>query len=293
MNTSVAIARPAAKQHGLILIAGAEITRKMPPGHLNALFVKDANALVKDDWKDVVLEAKKQDAIIMWNHPGWVSQQPDGIARWYEEHTFLLGLGNFFGAEVVNGTDFYPEVLQWCLEKNLTVLGSSDSHDPIKTEYDPLKGEHRPITLVFATERSAEAVREALLAGRTAVYTRNELIGRDEHLRPLVHASLSWSGTTFTVAGREWAHVMITNLSQLGFDLVLATPDDAIQLPRELRLEPGRSTVFSLRARSVVEGPHAIDRRVNAVYSIKNCLVGNGRKLEIAFPLDVRITRAN
>jgi hypothetical protein len=286
-NTSIDLARATAKELGLILIPGAEITRKMPPGHLNALFVKDANALVKDDWKEVVKEAKNQDALIMWNHPGWESQQPDGIARWYDEHSFILGMGNLAGMEVVNVTNYYPEVLQWCLEKNVAVLGNSDTHDPIKTEYDEQKGEHRPLTLVFAKERSAEAIQEALVAGRTAVYSRNELIGKEELLRELVHASIEWSGTAFSAVGRERAHVLLTNASQLPFELTLVKADDAIQFPRELRLEPGKSTVFSIRAR---KDGLTVTQQMNVSYMVKNCIVAPGKNLVLTFPVEVKVT---
>ena len=46
------------------MINGSEITRDMPPGHANAIFLKDANKLVVDDFMDAFYEAKKQDAFI-------------------------------------------------------------------------------------------------------------------------------------------------------------------------------------------------------------------------------------
>ncbi|HQL96008.1 MAG TPA: hypothetical protein PL005_15140, partial [Candidatus Hydrogenedentes bacterium] len=39
-NLSNRIAFPAAVQHDILLVKGAEITKDMPPGHYNALFVK-------------------------------------------------------------------------------------------------------------------------------------------------------------------------------------------------------------------------------------------------------------
>ncbi|MCX8010249.1 MAG: PHP domain-containing protein, partial [Ignavibacteria bacterium] len=70
-NASFDIAKSKADELGIVLIKGVEITRRMPPGHLNAIFVQDASKLVNDDWKVVVNEAKRQGAIINWNHPGW------------------------------------------------------------------------------------------------------------------------------------------------------------------------------------------------------------------------------
>ncbi|NND33908.1 MAG: PHP domain-containing protein, partial [Saprospiraceae bacterium] len=44
-NRSFEIAKEQAKAHDLLVIHGVEITRKLPPGHANAIFITDANAL--------------------------------------------------------------------------------------------------------------------------------------------------------------------------------------------------------------------------------------------------------
>ena len=53
------------------------------------------------------------------------------------------------------------------------------------------KGGHRPITLVFAVESNQEAIKEGLLQRRTVVYFKDQLIGRTEHLLPLLQAGLT------------------------------------------------------------------------------------------------------
>lgn len=59
-----------------------------------------------------------------------------------------------------------------------------DIHQPIQTDYDFSKGEHRTMTFVFAKERSPEGIREALDNRRTAVYYRELVIGREESSVP-------------------------------------------------------------------------------------------------------------
>jgi hypothetical protein len=61
-----------AKGGSLIIIAGSEITREMPPGHANAIFLKDVNKLIIDDPIAVFREAKNQGAFTFWNHPNWI-----------------------------------------------------------------------------------------------------------------------------------------------------------------------------------------------------------------------------
>jgi len=159
----------------LLVIKGSEITRKMPPGHLNAIFIEDAAKLKTDDWQEAIEAAAKQNAFIFWNHPGWKGQQPDGRSKWYNEHTEIYEAGNLHGMEVVNGKEYYPEVFQWCLDKNLTMLSNSDVHDPILMDLS--QGEHRALTLVFAELRTIESIKEALFDRRTAVYWNNFLFG--------------------------------------------------------------------------------------------------------------------
>src|SRR4030042_7124470 len=89
-NAAWKIVQGVANEYNVILVHGAEITRSMPPGHLNALFIQDANLLAVDSVMDAIGEAIKQGAYIHWNHPGWKSQQPDGIPRMYDIHYELI-----------------------------------------------------------------------------------------------------------------------------------------------------------------------------------------------------------
>lgn len=187
-NRSFEIAEKAAKSKGIILIKGSEITRSMPPGHSNAIFLTDADALDCTEYMDAFNAAKGQGAFIFWNHPGWDAQQPD-TTLWWKEHTTLFDGGYMKGIEVVNGK-YFPEAHRWCLEKNLTMLGNSDVHQPIQSNVDFTKGQHRTMTLVFAKERSDAGIREALDNRRTVIYFNDNVIGRAEHLKELFENSL-------------------------------------------------------------------------------------------------------
>ncbi len=106
-NRSFEIAEPLANEQRIILIRGAEITRNMPPGHLNALFITNANLLDRENVFEALQEAHDQGAFIIWNHPGWKAQQPDSTV-WWKVHTQLYKKNLLNGIEVYNG-EFYPE----------------------------------------------------------------------------------------------------------------------------------------------------------------------------------------
>ncbi len=172
----------------LILVRGAEITRSMPPGHFNAFFISDANALDTPEWKDALRAAVEQGAFIVWNHPGW--RQAGEIPIWYDEHSWLLEQGWLQGLEIVNENSYYPLAFQWAIDSNLCILGNSDIHDPVDLFFDKCDGQHRPVTLAFTTERSAAAIREAMDKRLTAVYYKDMLIGSEDLLLPLFQASM-------------------------------------------------------------------------------------------------------
>jgi len=193
-NRSYEVARREAESHDLLVLKGSEITREMPPGHANAVFLEDANPLLKDDPMAVFREAERQGAFVFWNHPMWTAQKPNGIPSLTEMHRTLIDEGLLDGIEVVNKHRHAAEAMRIALEHDLTMLGTSDVHGLIDWDYEVHEDGHRPVTLAFADERSKEGLKRALEAGRTAVWHHNTLIGREEHLRPLLDASLSIAG---------------------------------------------------------------------------------------------------
>lgn len=186
-NHAYQIAREAGQRAGIVVIPGSEITRRMPPGHFNALFITDANKLDVPDWKDAFREARRQGAFIFWNHPGWKAQQPDS-ALWLPEHQMLYDSGCMHGIEVANYNEWYPIVMRWALDRNLTMLGNSDIHGGIYQQYAIHQGQHRPMSLLFATDKSVEAVKEALFAHRTVAMFNGHLYGTEEWLNKLFKA---------------------------------------------------------------------------------------------------------
>lgn len=178
------IAQPVAQEKSIILIQGAEITRDTPPGHYNALFLNDIARLETESFLDVIQEANVQQGFVFWNHHTWQGAEK---GQWEDVQTRMYDKKWLHGLEVANGNEYYPQAHQWSLEKKLTMLGNSDIHDP--SYFSPYSAhQHRTLTLVFAAEKSVSAVKQALVEGRTAVWYKNQLIGRREFLMPMFEA---------------------------------------------------------------------------------------------------------
>lgn len=218
-NRAYEVALGAAGNSGLIIIPGSEITRDMPPGHSNTIFIDDANRLLQDEARPVFEEAKRQGGFTFWNHPNWTAQRSDGIATLTDMHRQLIADGLLHGIEVVNDLTYSDEALEIALDNNLTIIGTSDIHGLVDWQYEILEGGHRPITLVYAEERSLAGLQAALEAGRTTVWFKNMLIGKEEHMTPLIYASLTIEHIAYTSDDESVLEVHIENTSDVAYVL--------------------------------------------------------------------------
>jgi histidinol phosphatase-like PHP family hydrolase len=285
-NRSYQIAEPEAKLKNIILVKGTEITKGMPPGHLNAIFIEDANLIdqkdyyIKDgksefgDFRKAIKAAIDQGAFIIWNHPGWERQAPDG-AKWYDVHTELYEKGWIHGIEVANWKSYYPVVADWCNEKDLTMLGNSDIH--ISTAYmkEELEASHRPMTLVFAKTRDQEGVKEALFAKRTAVWSGDVVFGKDEILQSLFNGCVEVSKSYYSrTNGKEYFE--IKNSSDLPINLKKYSSEQ--RGPDTITLKPGRTVVVNFKPSG----------NSNVKYKVENWFSGADKPIEVVLTFSVK-----
>jgi hypothetical protein len=196
-NMAYNIAKPEAEKSKLILIRGTEITKStMPPGHFNAIFVKDVNPIaeVVSDWKKMLAVATEQGGFVTWNHPGWVAPNSGGLAAgvpmsFTAEHEDVRKKGHLHGIEAFNSTDYYPIVPDWCNELDLSVLACSDIH-PSELQQYGVQNIRRPMTLILAEDRTEEAIREAFFAHRTIGWAADMIFGRPEWVEKLFRANI-------------------------------------------------------------------------------------------------------
>jgi hypothetical protein len=265
LNAAWKIGEEYAKESNLILVHGAEITRKMPPGHFNALFITDASLIAKDSVWDAFEAAIKQGAFLQWNHPGWKSQQPDGIPRMYDIHKRLIENRWLHGIEFYNDTEYYPLVFEMCKQYNLALMGNSDNHGVISEEYPEPTYTNRPMTLVLAKERSHDALKEAMFAGRTLVWFRDKLAGKEEYARPFFYQCISVGKPYYK--NDESLFFEVTNNSDIPFYLINGIADAPASV--------------TLAANSVTRIVISNKVTVPLVYDVRNVLTGEKEVLKV------------
>ncbi len=276
-NRAFELVKSRAKELSILVIQGSEITRGMPPGHSNALFLRDCNPLDTPKYEDAFEEAAKQKAFIFWNHPGWVSQAYE-TTKWYDEHTRLYEKGYMQGIEVANSTDdYYPEAHQWALDKNLTIFGNSDIHLPIGMEYNFAYGDHRTMTLVFAKERTIESIHEALDNRRTVAWTKNIVVGREDLLRELFRQTFRIENIQRT---KTEIRLVVKNDSDFMLKLVKSAHDMNLNYFRELYFEPGERKVINIGLKQLTSAKVKID------FTVENFYVGPNEGLDYSIEIE-------
>ena len=217
------------KKVGVLVIQSAEITRKKPFGHMNALFLNDCNVfdenrylvdengvLLRDENGDRIPNratemkdfeaAEAQGAFIIWNHPGW----PDRKSTLYPLHKKLIEEKRIHAVELFNTAEWYPRVLDWFDTYKLPMVANTDAHSITANMYNRCL---RPMTLVFAKERTVESVREAMFAGRMLALFGNKLAGDAELIKQLVKSSLQ-----VRVIDEAKGTIEVTNISDIEFE---------------------------------------------------------------------------
>lgn len=273
-NRSYDIVKKQAENMDIILIKGSEITRPMAPGHFNAIFLQDSNPLDTEKYQDSFEAAKKQSAFIFWNHPGWDAQQPD-TTLWWPEHTELYNKGCMKGIEVANGGSYFPEAVDWAIDKNLAILGTSDIHQPITVGYDFAKGEHRTMSFVFAKERTADGIREALENGRTAAWYKDKVIGKEELLRQFFEKCIEIKEVSRDENG---VTLYITNITDLPLSLTKTAHDTSLVYFRHYTLQPHTRHKIRIKFTNGIKGG-------DMNFQVNNFIIRTGKSLDYSIRL--------
>jgi hypothetical protein len=276
------IAKPHADQMGLLLIRAAEITRAMPPGHYNCLFLEDVGALDKEDFWASIGAAVDQGAFIFWNHPGW--KQKDEVPIWYPAHDTIFNLGWMHGMEIVNGDSYYPLAYQWCLEKGITIMGNSDVHNPTGLDF-PLDYEKtRSLTLVFAREKNKESVKEALVDGRTAVWKGDELYGQAAYLKAIFDRSVRVLAQPVRLIGSEFSFIQVINEADIVFELKMGEGLEGFGYAPEIVLHPRRIAAIPIQNLTPGRDGRA---GISIPYTVTNLHTGPEDDLSVSLDLNV------
>ena len=242
LNLPCRVAKSSAEQYGLILIPGIEITRDpLTIGHYNALFVKDANTIYDADPIVSIKNAREQGAIIVQNHPGWRRKNLEVLE--FEQKVYAEDLID--GVEIMNGSEFYPTVVDRASEKKMFMSANTDIHGTTARDYTSV-GQLRDMTLILAKDKSLDSVKEALMARRTLAYAYGSIAGEEQLVRDFFNACITYE-TLFEKDGKQ-RKVRMSNPTSMTF--VLNFGGNPVQLrpftSRDVTVNKGKDVAFTV-----------------------------------------------
>ena len=255
----------------------------MPPGHFNAIIIKDANKLlVKGDSLAGIIEANKQDAFVFWNHPHWTSKKDgrmDGIAKLDPVHKELFSKNLVHGIEVANEDTYSEEALEIALKNNLTILGTSDIHGLVDWDFNIPDGGHRPLTFILTKDNSQSSIREALFRGNTFVWFKDLLIGKKENIEPIINSNLKLKSNGY-VGETTLLEVKISNLSSASINIEYLGEYTFYKNSKFLSIPPNSSINIQLKTISKL-------KKINLPFKILNVVTGLRKSLKLDYDLEI------
>lgn len=221
-NVGYDLAVKKASDYGILVVRGAEITRKRY-GDYNVLFTRDNNSIYDPDIVKALSNARSQGAFIVHNHPD------------YDEntHNYLTELSNglyekgFIDAvEVGNKTRIWWHLFTHAVSGEYSPMANSDVHDYIYWRYGRSRDfeipRYRNMNLILAKDLTETDLHEALRKGNTIAYTNNNLIGKSELLKELFRESVEFKIQSTTATKH---HVIVTNRSSLPYYFRIGTKE--------------------------------------------------------------------
>ena len=242
LNLSNELATNAALGYGITIIPGVEITRTPETiGHYNALFVEDANSVYDGDPAASIRKARSQGALIMHNHPGWRRKN----LQMTEFEEVVYGEGLIDGVEIMNGSEFYPSVVQRASDKKLFMAANTDIHSTTAMDYTN-QGHYRNMTFILAKDASLESLKDALKKRRTLAYSFGTLAGEEQLIKDFFLACVKFE--TFRVDGKGKRTIRMTNNTSM--DFVLKFGGNPVQLraftSRNVSVAKGKNLNFTV-----------------------------------------------
>jgi hypothetical protein len=190
---------------------------------------------------------QKQGAFVSYNHPNYSWWDKKDTSLFTPFHKELLDKGILQGVEVVNSNRYNIIAHRMAMQYNLTMLCNTDEHYDNYARYYKT---HRPMTLVFAKSRTAEGIREALLARRTALYFDDYIVARKPEAEAFLKSSLLITTEKKMVRkGEPVLLVNFNNTSDIPYKVRFTAPYMIEDYPLgQTTLAPHTTTTLMLKA---------------------------------------------
>jgi hypothetical protein len=258
----------------------------MPPGHLNAIFLTNSMPLASHQL------AATRPAWRMSKARSSFGITPAGGAQLKDNKVRLVR--RTFVARRARLPARHRSRERTRLLSRSAPLGDREEADHVQQLRHPRPAEsrlsrppandHRPLTLVFAKDRSREAIKEALFARRTAVYSGEQLIGDEQYLKPIFANAVKFVKPSVKITGKDKYFLQLANTSDITYELERVGDVADLTTPKSLRLAGNKTVLFEVKAKANAANG---TKQIAATYRVKNLLVGPDEPLTVMLPIEV------
>ena len=159
------------------------------------------------------------------------------------------------------------------------IIGTSDVHNLIDWDYSFYKGKHRPVTLILSKGKSENSIKQALFEGRTIVWFKNNLIGLENNLLPLLKSSLSMKSLGYQ-AGTTILEVLIENKSDAKMMLRNFSKYTLSQNTNFFEIDPHSKKIIEIKTIEAV-------KNIELIFSVENAFITPKKNAQLSFKLRI------
>ena len=238
---------------------------------------------ISDDTHDQLMapfiEAKKQGAFVIYNHPSYAWWDKKDTTLFTNFHKELFNNKILQGVEVVNSGNYNIIAHKLAMKYNLTMLSNTDAHNGLPQHQH---GNHRPITLVFAKDRTTESIHEALKARRTALYFDDYIAARQTEAESFFKSAVKVTIQKKNRKNEKILEVSLINISKIPFQIKVLSDYDIEKFPLgQVTLAPHNTAVLTLKAMWIY--PQSISLQMQ----VSNIIISPEESLKTEFVIPV------
>lgn len=276
LNQSYNSAKKMAKKLDITLIKGIEWTGFKPPIHCNILFLKNANKFKNTTLEQALLEAKRQDAMVFWNHPCGHLGKDDKVIM-YPDVLRYVNKGLIHGVEVMTLRQNCHKILDFANKYNLTIFGNSDIH---RSQKISLNNQH-PRTLIFTPTNLKEDIKESLMLGNTLAYGFNMIYGKEELIKKLVSGSIYILNPQQKY--KKTLYFKIRNISSIPFQIQYNSYYPYLHLEKHFTIKEKAISILPIKVY-----PKFKEKVIFISFRIINSYYDSKNHVEIKFNLEIK-----
>ena len=154
-------------------------------------------------------------------------------------------------------------------------MGTSDIHGLTDWKHEISQGGHRPMTFVNVENKTPEALKKSLFEGKTVIWFKDLLVGKEMHLKALVSENITINSLVYPV-DKTIASVEMSNHGAVPIQLEYLGEYTFHKRPIIFSI-PAKTTLL-LQVKTVIK-----KKEIKLPFRVLNAIIAPKKYLELSF----------